>query len=375
MSKGLCAIILSAGYSSRMGSFKPLLTLGGQTLVERSISLFQKAGVEDVLVVAGHRADELAPEVFRCGARVIVNDRFDQGMYSSVQAGVGGLGAGAEAFFIQPVDLPLVRDWTVNRVLEFRKDNPESIIYPVFQNRRGHPPLIPTDLVDEIMSFPGDGGLKALLRKHDHRALEVETADRNILFDADTASDFDNIKKRRDRYDIPAVEECQAILREIFQVEERVYRHSRAVADLAGFLGEEFNAAGGNLDLELIRAAAWLHDLAKGQPRHDLTGGRILREMGLARVADIVEVHVSLASEASASISESEIVYLADKLMKSDHRVSLEQRFQPWLKRFAGDPEVRGNIEARLVNAISIKELYEKMARRSVEDIWDGRPV
>ena len=57
MTTGISAIILAAGFSSRMGELKGLLSLGGRTLLEHCVALFRDCGIEDVVVVTGHRAD------------------------------------------------------------------------------------------------------------------------------------------------------------------------------------------------------------------------------------------------------------------------------------------------------------------------------
>ena len=55
----ISAVILSAGFSERMGCFKPLMELDGQRVVDRVISLYRSAGVSDICVVVGHRAAEM----------------------------------------------------------------------------------------------------------------------------------------------------------------------------------------------------------------------------------------------------------------------------------------------------------------------------
>ena len=56
----LPAIVLAAGLSSRMGLFKPLLTLGGEPLIQRVIdALVESGGISDVIVVTGYRGEEL----------------------------------------------------------------------------------------------------------------------------------------------------------------------------------------------------------------------------------------------------------------------------------------------------------------------------
>ena len=112
----LAAIVLAAGRSSRMHELKPLLEAGGRTLLERAVGAFTAVGIDDVVVVTGHRGDEVAPVAARAGAGTVPNPRFDDGMYSSVQAGVAALAAGVTRFFLLPADVPLVRPETVGRL-------------------------------------------------------------------------------------------------------------------------------------------------------------------------------------------------------------------------------------------------------------------
>ena len=68
----VAAVVLAAGWSSRMGAFKPLLSLAGDTVVGRVIASLKAAGIDRVLVVAGHEAGRLAPVVEAHGATVFV---------------------------------------------------------------------------------------------------------------------------------------------------------------------------------------------------------------------------------------------------------------------------------------------------------------
>src|SRR5579863_5421681 len=89
----LAAIVLAAGASSRMGSLKPTLVIAGTTALERSVASFRDAGIDEVMVVLGHRAKELQPLAERCGARSVFNPDFREGMYSSLAAGARALPA------------------------------------------------------------------------------------------------------------------------------------------------------------------------------------------------------------------------------------------------------------------------------------------
>ena len=87
----VAAIILAAGFSSRLPAFKPLLEVEGRTFLARAVSAFLEVGVTDVLVVTGHRAAEVGVAATALAVRPVHNERYEQGMYTSVQAGVAAL--------------------------------------------------------------------------------------------------------------------------------------------------------------------------------------------------------------------------------------------------------------------------------------------
>ena len=145
----IAVIVLAAGYSSRMAKFKPLLPLAGSTALERCIRLFRDAGVCEVIAVLGHRAEELQPLAERAGARCILNPHFKQGMFSSISAGSRALAGWVEAAFVLPADIPLVRPHTIRRMASIFVTRREGIVYPVFEGRRGHPPLIERKILNE----------------------------------------------------------------------------------------------------------------------------------------------------------------------------------------------------------------------------------
>lgn len=193
------AIILAAGYSSRMGDFKPLMRLNGRTLVEHTVELFRSAGIRDVAVVLGHRAEEILPVVHGLEARSIMNKHYVEGMFSSVRAGVAVLPPDCPAFFMLPVDIPTVSVRTVGSLIAAFSSHVPLIAYPVHNGRRGHPPLISTELVPRLLEWDGDGGLRGFLRCYEDRAMNVQADDTFILHDVDTPEDFERLKALTER--------------------------------------------------------------------------------------------------------------------------------------------------------------------------------
>jgi len=110
------ALILSAGRSTRQRGFKPLLPIGHRTVLEHCLHLFSRleTGPCQTVVVLGHRAEDLRPVVSGLGAIPVHNPDFDLGMFSSVQVGSAALSPSVQAFFVLPVDIPLVRPLTIS---------------------------------------------------------------------------------------------------------------------------------------------------------------------------------------------------------------------------------------------------------------------
>jgi len=187
------AVILAAGCSSRMLQFKPMLPLGDMTIIERVIVLFKETGIEDIRVVVGHRRSDILPVLERHGVEQIVNPSYMEDMFSSVVAGLAGLAPDTEAFFILPVDIPLVRPATIRYLIETYQTLPGKIMRPSFKGLRGHPPLIPFAYARNITEWNGRGGLRGVLAQLEYNAIQVEVPDENILFDVDSPEDYEKL--------------------------------------------------------------------------------------------------------------------------------------------------------------------------------------
>lgn len=364
----LAALILAAGFSSRMGSFKPLLPLGEVTVIERAVGNFLAAGLQDIRVVVGHRADEIISVLKDMEVQIIINGEYARGMFSSVKVGVSSFEPEVQAFFLLPGDNPLIKQHTIKEITKAYRESQAGIIYPCFNGERGHPPLISYRYINNILSWDQQGGLRALLNQYEADALDVEVADQGVLMDMDIPVDYRNVVEKFSREGIPAEPECFALLTKL-SVPNRVINHAKAVAQLAEKISLALNAAGCNLDLELVKAAGLLHDLARGEPDHARAGARLLRELGYPKVAEIVASHMDIILAPKNEISEGMIVYLADKLVKGDQIITLEARFQETQAMYTGEPAILEAITRRLNNALRIKEQIENIIALPIETV------
>lgn len=360
----VAAVILAAGLSSRMGEFKPLLPLGGKSLLAHCAALFSASGLGQVVAVVGHRAEETAVAAESLGLRWVANPDFRSGMFSSVQCGVAALPGDIEAFFVLPVDIPLVRIATLQALLAAARES-DTVISPVFNGRRGHPPLIPAALIPEILANEGRGGLKDLLGRH--KWLEVAVWDEGILLDADTPEDLLALQRRQARLSVPTPAEAESLA--AILLPEPGLAHGRLVARAAVALAGALAARGYLLDLDLLYAAALLHDVAKGQPRHEIRGAEMLSGLGLKETAAIVAAHKDTQPPATGRLGEKELVCLADKLIAGTRRLPIEGRYAEKLAAFAGDAEACRAIVGRRDRALALKSLAEQAAGRDLETI------
>ncbi|MCK9174242.1 MAG: NTP transferase domain-containing protein [Desulforhopalus sp.] len=355
------AIILAAGFSSRMGDFKPLLQLEGKSLLAHCVDSLTEAGVDRVVVVAGHRGDEVRKEAKKLGVRCVTNVDYEQGMFSSVQVGVEAM-EGQDAFFVLPVDIPLIRPATIKTLLNACKS--KKVIYPEFAGEKGHPPLIAGELRNEILRSDGSGGLAAVLEKSS--SLNVKVWDRHILHDADTPEAFADLEKRAARHDILTPGEAD-ILAET-AMPPQLEAHCRLVAKLSLALEKGLRQGGARgLDQELLYGSALLHDICKGQSHHAIEGEKFLDSLGLQRMAAIVRVHGHIEPPEGGLLGEKEIVCLADKLAHGSSRVALQDRYKEKLHEYKGDKEACHWIRRRLQQAEQMAELWEKSAGVELE--------
>lgn len=187
----ISAILLAAGESRRMGSPKALLHYQGQTFIHRICTAFLTAGVDELIVVLGARAEEIGHALPAYPAlRSVVNSRYSQGQLSSLMVGIGALSPESEAAIVNLVDHPLVSSETIKAVIGSFRAAPLPIVIASYQGKRGHPVLFSSQMYGEILAAPLDQGAKVVVRKDPARVREIPLDDPGILADIDTPEEY-----------------------------------------------------------------------------------------------------------------------------------------------------------------------------------------
>jgi len=194
MASVIPAIVLAAGRSSRMGRAKATLPAGdGHTFLTRIVQTFLDAGVDDVIVVVGHHADQIASSFAVSGlpARFVVNRAYDEGQLSSLLAGLDVLDRpGVSAILLTLVDVPLVSPATVRAVIDAYHRTHAPIVRPTSGSRHGHPLLIDRALFGALRAADPAAGAKPVVRAHASAAGDIAIDDEGAFVDIDTEEDY-----------------------------------------------------------------------------------------------------------------------------------------------------------------------------------------
>ncbi|MDR3295943.1 MAG: TIGR03960 family B12-binding radical SAM protein [Clostridiales Family XIII bacterium] len=166
----------------------------------------------------------------------------------------------------------------------------------------------------------------------------------------------------------PAKEECLRILKEN-RSPDHVVRHCLAVAGVAEKIGTALTDAGLRLDIELIFAAAMLHDVCRAETQHDQAGGALLRALNHAPVAELVEQHMKHRFPVNVeAVREIDVLCLSDRVVREDVFVGFEKRMEDVAARFAGNPEALSAITENVQSTRTlIRQIEEKTGARLAE--------
>ena len=190
------AIILAAGESTRMGTPKPLLDWFGAPLVQRQIEATLKAGVDDILVVIGHRAYEVSEAVRGDGVRCVINPHYSQGKSTTVKAGLAALPEDTETIVVLAVDQPRPA-WLIRRVLDAHEAYGAEISCPRFEGRGGHPLIFSAALVVELDRISEDTqGLRQVVRAHADQVNWVDVDSPLARLDINTQEEYEAAKAK-----------------------------------------------------------------------------------------------------------------------------------------------------------------------------------
>ncbi len=182
----ISVIILAAGESKRMGKPKQLLPLGKTTILEQTIDNYLNSEVNEVIVVLGHRAEEGKGIIAARPVKLAINPNYQQGMSTSIIAGLNMVDNRVRAVMIALGDQPFIDSQTLNRLIDEFHNHDKGIAIPVYRGKRGHPVIFAIRYKGELLGLKGDTGGREIIDRHPDDVLEVAVNCEGICIDIDT---------------------------------------------------------------------------------------------------------------------------------------------------------------------------------------------
>jgi CTP:molybdopterin cytidylyltransferase MocA len=178
-----------------MGVFKPLLPFGNQTVIESCVLNLKGGGVDEIIVVTGHRAEEVKKQVEDLNVKFAFNPKEESEMSESIAYGVREIYQNAKAVFIALVDQPAIPSKIIKQITQARDITKKRLIVPTFQGRGGHPVLLDLSLKDELLNLDSQKGLRWVFEIYKDEVLRLEVDSPYIRNDIDTWEDYRSLHK------------------------------------------------------------------------------------------------------------------------------------------------------------------------------------
>ena len=199
----LCAVILAAGESTRMGSDKALLpwppvdagtgSASGQTFLSAAIQTLSPFN-DMVIVVAGRNEPNLAPVVYANGAELVRNTAPERGQFSSLQVGLHEvLNRGRDAAMITLVDRPPVGAATLQTLrdaFETAVSNGKWAVVPESGGKHGHPILVGREMIEAFLRAPATATARDIEQENHSHIEYVPVDDPLVAANVDTPQDY-----------------------------------------------------------------------------------------------------------------------------------------------------------------------------------------
>jgi molybdenum cofactor cytidylyltransferase len=171
----LAAIILSGGASRRMGSPKALLSYQGRPFLEHLLDVAHHPKIGVRRIVLGADAEPIAKEVDLAPGEIIINEEWEKGQLSSLQAALRSLPPHTDGVILLLIDHPLISSTLVGELIETFYNSRRPIVLPVYEGRRGHPVIFSSALYEELLSAPPETGARSVVWAHSAEVQIVQT--------------------------------------------------------------------------------------------------------------------------------------------------------------------------------------------------------
>lgn len=194
----LSGIILAAGLSSRMKKSKLVLPWGEHTILGTVITVFQKAGMGEIVVVTGGYREVVEQEAAKYHVQSVFNQNFENGeMADSLKAGISNImNHDTSAVFVALADQPGISSYDIEEMAKLYESEKPKMIIPSYEMRRGHPWLIDRSLWNSVLKIKPPRTMRDFIEENKAEIVYYIVKKSNILDDLDTPEDYERLRPR-----------------------------------------------------------------------------------------------------------------------------------------------------------------------------------
>lgn len=190
----VAGILLAAGTSSRMGRNKMLFDLNGESVLRGAARRALAGGLSPLLVVLGHEAEKARPELDGLPCQIVINPDYEQGINSSLKAGISAVPDGTQAAAVMLADMPFVTAEMITGLIDRYRNSEAPLVISDYEGVNAPPMLYDKSLFDELLAMTGEGCGRQVVRRHREEA-EVLAWPTSALADMDVPEDYARLSK------------------------------------------------------------------------------------------------------------------------------------------------------------------------------------
>lgn len=198
-SNRIALLFLCAGASRRMGRSKALLPWTGKSVIAHHFQTLENVSSIAPWVVTQANDQPLFEELDRIGwpeeQRHINELAPDCDMFASIHAGILGILESAtpyQTIGVALIDQPCIQPQTFQQLAASCQQSPDLILQPSFENRRGHPVMLPSEIAQELLLYTGPS-FRHFLEDHNSHRKTVSVNDPGIHLDMDTPQAYQQL--------------------------------------------------------------------------------------------------------------------------------------------------------------------------------------
>jgi len=191
----ISAIVMASGLSKRMNKNKLQMKINDKKIYEFVLQTIKNCSCfKEVTVVA--KDDEILENASDLEFMAVKNEESHLGQSQSIKLGLRNLKE-TDGYMFFVADQPFIKVSTIETLVEAFKYNPDKIIIPCYNGKRGNPVIFPFKLKYALLRLEGDQGGRAVLNQNYDKIIEVNINNDYENIDIDTIEDYEKVIKMK----------------------------------------------------------------------------------------------------------------------------------------------------------------------------------